>query len=106
MHSFDKTLIFTLFYRHDREQTALLRSQQDEAYRRSLEADQEKARLKQAQLDEIMRIEDQKRKLDELKIKQKEDILRLKEECKSRIPEVNMILHLKNKVFYRGLHPF
>ncbi|XP_076041067.1 FAS-associated factor 2-like [Oratosquilla oratoria] len=73
--------------RQEREQTAALRQEQDEAYLESLRADQAKERKKKQEREELERQEEEERRAREEVQKQKENIRKLKVEMADEIPE-------------------
>ena len=92
---FQTHIFFILFFiRQEREQTAALRLQQDEAYLESLRADQEKARKRQLEEEAQMKLVDEERQLEELQNEQKERLKRLKVEYSEKIPQVNIIFYI------------
>lgn len=64
----EQDLVTARIDRENRSQTQLIRQQQDEAYLESLKADQEKAKLRQKQMEESRRAEElEKQKIAEEK---------------------------------------
>ncbi|GIY86534.1 FAS-associated factor 2 [Caerostris extrusa] len=87
MNDNEASLIAARLERHERSMTQTIRQQQDEAYKESLKADQEKERRKREEQEvKAMQEREERNKLLEEQ-KRKEDIQRQKIELASQIPE-------------------